>query len=299
LEFEPTVKNIVVEIQREYDRDKEFKDVYLLCSLVMARDPNLKLETIRDRLNEHIDIESKIIESFGSIPSRTADGEVLTLKQFVISGVTRTDPPKATHEQVLLYEEYEKSLDKIKLITQTCAELESLHRRASIGDSVVIDPLLKNSFTDFLDKKSLKNNKFEKIDLYYLFIKELKTLPVGKSIKETIELANTREGDSLRKRVCELHDSIIAGELVGVDNIKKKIRDDIHEYKSLTRKLMSPNTLSDLTDLTLSSTSLIPAIGTVTGAMGLAKTTTNIAQKRKIYEKIQKNIWVDFRGSNI
>jgi len=99
--------------------------------------------------------------------------------------------------------------------------------------------------------------------------------------------------------VCELHDSIVAGEISGVDNIKKKIRDDIQEYRSLTMKLMSPNTLSDLTDLSLSSTSLIPAVGTIAGALSLVKTTKNIAEKRMVYKKIQENVWVEFKGANI
>ncbi len=164
---------------------------------------------------------------------------------------------------------------------------------------MIIDPLRKNNFTEFLDEKALESDGLEKVDLFYLFIKELQTLPVGRNIKETIELANTQEGDALRKRVCELHDSIVAGEVRCVDNIKKKIRDDVHEYRSLTRQLMSPNTLSDVTDLTLSSSSLIPVVGTIAGAFGPVKTTKSIVEKRMVYKKIQDNIWVDFKGTNI
>lgn len=299
IEFESTIENVFVEMQRQYNEDKEFKDVFLLCSLVMARNPSLTIESIRDHLGEAAEKEEKVIESFGSVPTRQSDGDLLTFEQSIRFAVSRNKRPRATQEQQLLFTEYEKSLEKIWPIKSAYDELKNLYRRANIGDSVVVDPLLKNSFTDFLDEDSLDRGQFEKIDLFYLFIKELRTLPVGRSIKETIELANTREGDALRKRVGELQDSIIAGELSGIESIRKKIRDEIHEYKSLTSQLISPNGLSDLTDITLSATSLIPVVGTFSGAVGLAKTTANISQKRSVYQKIQDSIWVDYRGSTI
>lgn len=299
LEFEPTIRDITVEIQKGYNEGKEFTDVFLLCSLIMARDPTLNLEIIRDRLNNHISIEEKVKDSFGSIPLRTGNNEVLTLEQFITRGITRKNPPKATNEQLLLYKEYEKSLEGINLIRQTHNELASLHRRTNFGDSVVIDPLLKNDLTDLLDEEKIKYDQFDKVDLFYLFIKELRTLPVGNSIKETIELANTREGDSLRKRVNELHDKLITGELTDINNIQKRIRDDIQNYKALTQQLVTPNTFSDLTDLSLGATSLIPGIGIVPGIGGLVKTALGIKKKRDIYQEIKNNIWVDYKGSNL
>ncbi len=299
LEFESEVTNLAFEMQREYNDNKEFKDVLLLCSLVIARNPSLTIEEICDRLLEHLNNETKVIESFGAIPSRQSNGVLCTFDQSIRFVVTQEEPPKATKEQQLLFEAFEKSLDKVEQISDVFRELTNLYRRVNVGDSVVIDPLLKNTFTDFLDEEYIKNDQLEKVDLFYLFIKELKTLPIGRNIKETIELANSKEGDALRKRIGELHGSIVAGELSGIDKVQARIRDDIHEYKLLTSKLISPNKLSDLTDLTLSATSLIPVVGTATGALGLAKTTASISQKRSIYKKIQESIWVEYRGDTI
>ena len=296
INFEPKIDNLFIKMQNRENRNHEFKDYFTLCSLILARNPTLTLELIGDDLDEFLILKNKVIESFGSVPTRQLNGDILTLGQAIMRPLDKSECKFASNEQQLLFSKYEIAKQKAQPIISIYKELEDLNRRKNTGDSVVIDPKIKKSFTDFLDDNIKENDVSDEIDLFYLFIKELRTLPVGKNIKETIELSNTKQGESLRMRINELHDLILADQLRGIDSIQKKIRNDIHEYKLLTNKLITPNHLSDITDLTLSGTSLIPMIGTFTGIASLAITADNISQKRRIYKKIQDSIWVGYEG---
>jgi hypothetical protein len=134
-------------------------------------------------------------------------------------------------------------------------------------------------------------------DLFFISIKALRTLPVGRTLAETLELAASAEGTALRQRVKALHSELIAGGAPA--DILKRIENDAEAYRQLTARLRSPNLLSGVTDMVLSALGLIPVVGTYFSAASLTKSSFGTARSAATRRKIRDMYWASYQGRSI
>jgi hypothetical protein len=152
-------------------------------------------------------------------------------------------------------------------------DLNSIWSRKTDGDAIGVHPKLQRTYRHVLSADDFEDGLTE-TDIFFLPVRALRTLPVGRTLSETLKLGSSVAGVALRQRVAELNAELQTGGQAAIPALLARIERDADDYRSLTSRLKSPHKLSSATDVALGVAGLIPVIGVLFGGAGYSSPPT-------------------------
>jgi hypothetical protein len=292
----PTTSDILTFTVDRPSEAATFEDFGLLLAYCRAVDRSLTPKRIQDLLEAWSAAREKVIELWGEVPDTDGNGQPVRTRDFISSAIGGRPRPTYSDAMLSRFREYEQARDAAAVVERCHRDLAEIWSRRSDTDAIAIHPTLHNNYRTLLRQSDLES--LNETDVFFLSIRSLKTLPVGRTLKETLELSATKEGTALRRRVHELSEEVAVGSS-SISRVLERIEADAGEYRVLTQRLESPHLVSTGTDLALAAAGLVPIIGTVFGAASVAKSMYAEFAGMKDGEALKRLIWARYQGTGI
>jgi len=279
----------------KFNFDAQCEDVPLLLSYCKAADTKLTDAEVTRLTKEWVAAYDAAIGAWGAMPSSDGNGNPCLLGDFVAAIVSRSQRPQYTQHQLDTYNRFRKVDGAAAVVSRCSQDLNSIWSRKASGDAIAVHPRLQQTYRHVLSADDFADGLTE-TDLFFLSVRALRTLPVGRTLKETLELSATAEGVALRQRLVELNDEYQAGGLAAIPRILERIERDADDYRSLTSHLESSHTLSNASDVALSAAGLIPMVGTLFGGVALLKSSFATYSSLEDNKKLKEMLWAKYQG---
>ena len=203
-----------------------------------------------------------------------------------------------SEEQLAAYGRYSAARADADTILTCISDIDNVWHLRTDNNPVSFHPRLARDYNDILAQDPAGDEEITDTDLFFLTVRALRTLPVGRTLTETLNLGATKEGVALRARVAELHGQMKAG-ATNLDSLIGRIENDADQYRSLTARLQSPHFLSKYIDMVLSGLGLVPFVGTYASALSLAKSSWATRSTHNTRAQLKTLSWAAYQGRAI
>lgn len=278
-----------------YNSEIKCDDMPLLLSYCEAIDSALDPSKVMMAIAELIAAEENVLKIWGQLPWSDGNGLPVLSTDFWESVLSKVPPPQYLPEQIDAYDRYRRMRDNAAKIIKCVNDLDNVWARKNPGDAIGIHSSLGRTYQDVISAENFEDGLSEN-DIFFLHIRALRTLPVGRSLKETLELGATPEGMALRQRVADLHAEVQIGSQSEIRRSLEKIEKEADDYRVLTSRIISPNTLSNATDVVLGLGGLVPLIGTMTSVIGILKSTHATKSSHDRNRELKRLLWARYQG---
>ena len=272
------------------------EDMALIIAYARALDPSLTVQQIGARASAYCETHAAVEQLFGGMPLSNGEGRPIMLQDMVVSAIERS-PPTYSGEQLAAYAAYHDAKADAATILGAFADINGAWRLRTANNPVSLHPKLSRDFRQIL-AGDVEAGEVSESDIFFLTVKALRTLPVGRTLAETLELSASREGRALRARIAELHGELMGG-AINLSALAARIEADADSYRMLTSRLHSPNILSGVVDIVLSGLGLIPVIGTASSVISLSKSSWATYSTVKVRSLLNSMAWGGYQGRSI
>jgi hypothetical protein len=296
-------KSIIFEPSSDAQRNPEsmpFHDFNLLTAYAMEMQPDLTPDRIRTLIINLIDTKEIVMRQFGAMPNADGNGNPVLLTDSIASFFSRTPRPTYSADQIRVFREYRSARDAADTIVECHNELTSIWERRGLFDGVAIHPGINRSYNEIVASTDIQCIGDE-TELFFIAIRELRTLPVGRTLRETLELSASPQGVALRARVRDLYSTVSNASPGAIQRAVNQIKAEADEYRAFTSRVQSPHSLSMVTDLIVAAASpmLLGVIGALVSAGVLAKSMYAMVADGDVRLKMRSRLWAEYKGTSI
>jgi hypothetical protein len=231
------------------------------------------------------------------VPGSDGKGRPILLADAIQRTLTRKEP-HYTRKQVAAFKRFSKARNEAAAIITGMSDINNVWALRTDDNPVSFHPRLSRDYSEILAGAGPDAEMVTETDLFFLSVKALRTLPVGGTLAQTLELGTTKEGIALRSRVAELYGELRSG-ATDLATLATRIDEDADNYRALTARLRSPNLLSGFTDVALSGAGLFPIIGTIASSLSLAKSAWSTTSTIPTRMRLKSMAWGAYQGRAI
>jgi hypothetical protein len=273
----------------------EFQDIPLLLSYCKASSSRLGPRKVFELLRVYSAAHEEVVHEWGKVPDTNGAGQPIFLENFIASAVLRKPPLSYSARQLAAFERFREARAAASMVEDCLNDLSRIWASRSETDAIAVHPRLHRTYRDIQTVRDFEDGVSE-TDIFFLSVNALRTLPVGRTLRETLELSASPEGSALRARVGELNAEYRSISGMAVSRLLSRIEKDADRYRALTSRLQSPNRLFGIPDIVLDAAGLVPAIGTVTNFVSLAKSTFATGSQLKANKDLKGMLWASYKG---
>jgi hypothetical protein len=251
----------------------------IILGMLSSRNINWSFMELQERYQSFIFAYNNWNEDINKIPLEFKSDIEIALSSFLEL------ENKYTTEQLSKYKALKNELEKIQPIINCIDSYERVINKANLVSALSYVSVNETSYESLIQLPYDVSHSMEeyKYKLYRITCNELRRIPYGRTLKETIQLATSSEAIALRKKLNEWCDKIAKGELKSIDTILKEIE---NARKSLKYSKTISKVGNIVTWLSI-PVSIVPIIGPILSitSAGLSSCSTNIEKN---------NNWVMF-----